>query len=39
MEVDPREAYSSLEYEGKEIYFCSKFCEEGFKKNPEKYLK
>ena len=38
MKVSPEEAYSKVEYEGYVIYFCSKNCEEEFKKNPQKYL-
>lgn len=38
MTVDPEEAYSKVEHEGYVFYFCSRKCEEEFKKNPEKYL-
>jgi Cu2+-exporting ATPase len=38
MTVEPETAYSRLEHEGHVIYFCSKHCEEEFKKNPKKYL-
>ncbi len=38
MTVDPEEAYSKVEHEGDVFYFCSRKCEEEFKKNPEKYL-
>lgn len=27
------------DYEGKRIFFCSKDCQETFKKDPEKYMK
>lgn len=37
MKIEPETAYSSLEYEGRVVYFCSKHCEEEFRKNPEKY--
>jgi Cu2+-exporting ATPase len=37
MELEPEMAYSKTEHAGKTIYFCSKHCEEEFKKNPEKY--
>jgi Cu2+-exporting ATPase len=37
MELEPEMAYSKTEYAGKTVYFCSKQCEEEFKKNPEKY--
>ena len=38
MKVEPEKAYSKVEYEGYVIYFCSRNCEEKFKKNPKKYL-
>jgi len=38
MKVKPEEAYSKIEHEGYIIHFCSKDCEEKFKKNPKKYL-
>ena len=38
MKIEPEKAYSKTEYEGYVIYFCSKSCEEEFKKNPRKYL-
>lgn len=28
----------NFEYNGKKYYFCSQFCYEKFKENPEKYL-
>jgi Cu2+-exporting ATPase len=37
MELEPEMAYSKTEYAGNTFYFCSKQCEEEFKKNPEKY--
>jgi YHS domain-containing protein len=30
-------AYGKVEYAGRTFYFCSKHCEEEFKKKPEKY--
>ena len=39
MKIDPDAAYSKIEHEGRVIYFCSKMCEEEFKKNPKKYVK
>jgi Cu2+-exporting ATPase len=39
MKIDPDMAYSKIEYERQIIYFCSKACEEEFKKNPRKYVK
>ncbi|MDH7607147.1 MAG: copper-translocating P-type ATPase [Candidatus Bathyarchaeota archaeon] len=39
MKIDPDMAYSKIEHEGRVIYFCSKMCEEEFKKNPKKYVK
>ena len=38
MELEPETAYGKMEYEGRTVYFCSKHCEEKFKKNPKKYL-
>jgi len=38
MEIEPQTAFSKIEQEGHIIYFCSKHCEEEFKKNPKKYL-
>jgi magnesium-transporting ATPase (P-type)/YHS domain-containing protein len=37
MKITPEKAYSKIEYEGRMVYFCSKYCEEEFKKNPKKY--
>jgi Cu2+-exporting ATPase len=39
MKIEPDMAYSKIEHEGRIIYFCSKACEEEFKKNPKKYVK
>ncbi|MEM3770370.1 MAG: copper-translocating P-type ATPase [Candidatus Bathyarchaeia archaeon] len=39
MKIDPETAFSKIEHEGRVVYFCSKMCEEEFKKNPKKYLK
>ncbi|MCF6154361.1 MAG: YHS domain-containing protein [Candidatus Brocadia sp.] len=38
MEVNKEKAVK-LEHDGKTYYFCSKMCEESFKKDPSKYLK
>ena len=38
MKVQPENAYSKVEHKGLIIYFCSKNCENEFKKNPKKYL-
>jgi Cu2+-exporting ATPase len=38
MEIEPSMAYGKTEYTGRTFYFCSKHCEEEFKKNPEKYV-
>jgi len=38
MEVEPEQAFSKLEYEGYVIHFCSKECEEKFRKSPQKYF-
>ncbi|MEM2995680.1 MAG: copper-translocating P-type ATPase [Candidatus Bathyarchaeia archaeon] len=37
MKITPETAYSKIEYEGRMVYFCSKHCEEEFKKNPKRY--
>ncbi|MEM2929771.1 MAG: heavy metal translocating P-type ATPase [Thermoproteota archaeon] len=37
MKIEPETAYSRLEHEGHIVYFCSKHCEEEFRRNPEKY--
>jgi Cu2+-exporting ATPase len=37
MEIEPAMAYGKVEYAGRTFYFCSKHCEEEFKKKPEKY--
>ena len=39
MKIDPETAFSKVEHEGQTVYFCSKACEEEFKKSPKKYLK
>jgi Cu2+-exporting ATPase len=38
MKIEPETAYSKTEHEGHTIYFCSKHCEEEFKKNPKKFM-
>jgi len=38
IKVEPEKACSKVEYEGYVVYFCSRNCEEEFKKNPKKYL-
>jgi len=37
MEIDQASAYAKVEYQGRPFYFCSKKCEEEFKKKPERY--
>ncbi|MEM3597229.1 MAG: copper-translocating P-type ATPase [Candidatus Bathyarchaeia archaeon] len=37
MKIEPETAYSKIEHEGRIVYFCSKHCEEEFKRNPKKY--
>ncbi len=37
MRIEPETAYSRLEYGGQTVYFCSRHCEEEFRRNPEKY--
>jgi len=38
MDVDKDKALKA-DHDGKAYYFCSKHCEEAFKKDPSKYLK
>jgi len=38
MEVDPKTAAGSSEYQGKTYYFCSQGCLEDFKEDPESFL-
>jgi Cu2+-exporting ATPase len=38
MKIESETAYSKIDYEGRAVYFCSKHCEEEFKKNPKKYV-
>jgi len=38
MKIEPEAAFSKVEYEGHVVYFCSKHCEEEFKKDPKKYI-
>lgn len=38
MEIDPLSAFGKVEYNGRTLYFCSKKCEEDFKKKPERYV-
>jgi Cu2+-exporting ATPase len=37
MKITPETAYSKIEYGGRTVYFCSKHCEEEFKRNSKKY--
>jgi len=38
MEVDPKTAAASYEYEGKTYYFCCTHCRDEFRSNPEDHL-
>jgi len=38
MEIEPEKAYGKVEHEGYVIYFCSRNCQEEFKKNYKEYL-
>ncbi|MBA7608034.1 Copper-exporting P-type ATPase [subsurface metagenome] len=38
MEIDPKSAAATAEYQGKTYYFCSAACHEKFKAEPEKYV-
>jgi YHS domain-containing protein len=37
MQVDPKKAAGSSEYQGKTYYFCSAGCKRKFDQNPEQY--
>lgn len=39
MKIDPDTAYGKIKHGDSIIYFCSKMCEEEYRKNPEKYVK
>jgi Cu+-exporting ATPase len=39
MQVDPRQAAGSSEYQGKTWYFCSLACKRKFEENPAQYVK
>jgi len=39
MQVDPKKAAGSSEYQGKTYYFCSDECRADFLKHPEKYVR
>lgn len=38
MKLEPENAYTKIEREGSVIYFCSRDCEEKFRKNTRRYL-
>jgi Cu+-exporting ATPase len=38
MEVDPKSAAGTTEYEGQSFYFCSAECKREFEEDPESYL-
>lgn len=38
MEIDPKSAAATAEYEGETYYFWSNACYEKFKAEPEKYI-
>ncbi|MFN8533605.1 MAG: YHS domain-containing protein [Dehalococcoidia bacterium] len=38
MDVDPKTAAASYEYQGKTYYFCAPGCKKAFQANPEQYL-
>jgi YHS domain-containing protein len=39
MDVKPEQAAAKSQYEGKDVYFCSKECKTEFDKEPERYMK
>ena len=38
MQVDPKKAAATSQYQGQTIYFCSPGCKADFEKEPEKYM-
>lgn len=38
MEVDPKTAAASFEYQGRTYYFCAIGCLEDFKEDPDSYV-
>jgi len=39
MSIDPNDAPSKSEYQGKTLYFCSSSCKLQFDQNPQTYMK
>ena len=39
MEIDPKKAKATHDYQGKTYYFCSPACQANFTKEPDKYVK
>jgi YHS domain-containing protein len=39
MEIDEMSAEHTVEFEGKDYYFCSEDCKNKFKENPKKFIK
>lgn len=39
MEVDPKKAAATYDYEGKTYYFCAPGCKVAFSKEPQKFLR
>ena len=39
MQVDPKTAAGTSEYDGKTYYFCAKSCKTKFDANPKQYAK
>ena len=39
MQVDPKQAAGSSEYQGKTYFFCSLACKRKFDQSPEQYVK
>lgn len=38
MEVDPKDAAATLEYQGKTYCFCSQDCADSFQDDPDSYV-
>ena len=38
MEIDPKDAAGTSDYQGQTYYFCSPGCKKQFDKNPQQYV-
>jgi YHS domain-containing protein len=39
MEIEPKDAAGTSDYQGQKYYFCSEHCKQAFDKEPQKYIK